>query len=363
MTTPAHCTRTDPHPAHETGAGRVTGARRCPGVEPPADVAATPDPRLDVVTKLVHEAECGCAVRDHPGVAHAFHARRILNALDNLAAAQTMHGPDVMKIQVIHDCPTRWWDKTEACRVYLDGWHRCNGHEPYGDHVCDCRSVAPSLLVPNGPGTPAPAELTPAQEIRLRLAEKAMSIADKSTSDDPEATEEDFVRVVSGVVLPIAAMVEHGPDETPALRVHADELRRWKAAEARADLAEARLGHIADALKDLDGRPHEVLGHREMLTLVNAIRDALAWTPDDTAETTQVGVPFRFAADGPWFTRDEHGRLTEVDDTRDPNCIERWPECVSGGYDPRCCRFPKSCSCESWTTDTAAAGADTTGDE
>jgi len=26
-------------------------------------------------------------------------------------------------------------------------------------------------------------------------------------------------------------------------------------------------------------------------------------------------------------------------------CVERWPECVSGEYDPRCCRFPKSCSC------------------
>lgn len=26
-------------------------------------------------------------------------------------------------------------------------------------------------------------------------------------------------------------------------------------------------------------------------------------------------------------------------------CVERWPECESGAYDPRCCRFPKSCSC------------------
>ncbi len=26
-------------------------------------------------------------------------------------------------------------------------------------------------------------------------------------------------------------------------------------------------------------------------------------------------------------------------------CIERWPECASGAYDPRCCRFPKACSC------------------
>lgn len=33
-------------------------------------------------------------------------------------------------------------------------------------------------------------------------------------------------------------------------------------------------------------------------------------------------------------------------DNRDPECVANWPECWSGGYDPRCCRFPKSCSCE-----------------
>lgn len=27
-------------------------------------------------------------------------------------------------------------------------------------------------------------------------------------------------------------------------------------------------------------------------------------------------------------------------------CRDRWPECESGLYDPRCCRFPKSCSAE-----------------
>lgn len=27
-------------------------------------------------------------------------------------------------------------------------------------------------------------------------------------------------------------------------------------------------------------------------------------------------------------------------------CLERWPEAESGKYDPRCCRFPKSCSVE-----------------
>ena len=38
--------------------------------------------------------------------------------------------------------------------------------------------------------------------------------------------------------------------------------------------------------------------------------------------------------------------LTEHDmDTRRlMSCIRAWPECRSGVYDPRCCRFPKSCS-------------------
>jgi hypothetical protein len=29
-------------------------------------------------------------------------------------------------------------------------------------------------------------------------------------------------------------------------------------------------------------------------------------------------------------------------------CMEAWPECYTGGYDPRCCRFPKSCSATSY---------------
>jgi hypothetical protein len=26
-------------------------------------------------------------------------------------------------------------------------------------------------------------------------------------------------------------------------------------------------------------------------------------------------------------------------------CVEKWPECEEGQYNPACCRFPKSCSC------------------
>jgi transcriptional regulator with XRE-family HTH domain len=35
----------------------------------------------------------------------------------------------------------------------------------------------------------------------------------------------------------------------------------------------------------------------------------------------------------------------DPENNRDSRCVEQWPGCFSGGYDPRCCRFPKSCSC------------------
>lgn len=33
-------------------------------------------------------------------------------------------------------------------------------------------------------------------------------------------------------------------------------------------------------------------------------------------------------------------------DTRLAECVRRWPGCEGGDYDPRCCRFPKSCSAD-----------------
>ena len=38
--------------------------------------------------------------------------------------------------------------------------------------------------------------------------------------------------------------------------------------------------------------------------------------------------------------------LTENDirERRLKSCVDQWPECNSGEYNPACCRFPKSCS-------------------
>lgn len=30
------------------------------------------------------------------------------------------------------------------------------------------------------------------------------------------------------------------------------------------------------------------------------------------------------------------------------SCVEQWPECVDGEYNPKCCRWPKSCSCTTY---------------
>lgn len=35
---------------------------------------------------------------------------------------------------------------------------------------------------------------------------------------------------------------------------------------------------------------------------------------------------------------------TALVDERDPQCVKAWPGCHSFGFDPKCCRFPKSCS-------------------
>jgi predicted DNA-binding protein len=44
-----------------------------------------------------------------------------------------------------------------------------------------------------------------------------------------------------------------------------------------------------------------------------------------------------------YIERHEHYH-EPIEDTREPACVARWPECYNGGYDPHCCRFPKSCS-------------------
>lgn len=51
-----------------------------------------------------------------------------------------------------------------------------------------------------------------------------------------------------------------------------------------------------------------------------------------------------------WLTSDQ-GREPFLPRPRLKDCVETWPECYEGGYDPRCCRFPKSCSADVYPDD------------
>jgi hypothetical protein len=86
----------------------------------------------------------------------------------------------------------------------------------------------------------------------------------------------------------------------------------------------------------------------EVVSLREATREALVHLgrvgssePFSAQEYRQLGVKARN------ILREALAAGSRVEDGRDAACVERWPECESGSYDPRCCRFPKSCSCES----------------
>ena len=38
-------------------------------------------------------------------------------------------------------------------------------------------------------------------------------------------------------------------------------------------------------------------------------------------------------------------------DRRIKACVEAWPDCAEGEYNPYCCRYPKSCSCTIYNDD------------
>lgn len=92
--------------------------------------------------------------------------------------------------------------------------------------------------------------------------------------------------------------------------------------------------------------------------------DALADMLDDirsALRSMEPGGPLDFSAaeEGAWqwrqlppavrlwaSTGDAPIVMSAPADKRDPECVQRWPECASGEYNPACCRFPKSCSCD-----------------
>jgi hypothetical protein len=83
-------------------------------------------------------------------------------------------------------------------------------------------------------------------------------------------------------------------------------------------------------------------------------REAAAEIEGVVARNRQVLMALRLACDDGWEDGDaaiDHYLVKAwlaLDSSeapeRDPACVERWSACDFGLYDPRCCRFPKSCS-------------------
>lgn len=299
MTTPAHCTRTwtsTPCYAEQSGIHACSALDSyhhvqhvcvCGNVEPLADVAATPDPRLNVVEHAMRRSLVDNGEDWHET------ARRILDALDAMRSDEMsiydfVAGEGWTEEQSFTPAPRPDGSDRGPCatcggplpgpdmggtsRCLRDGRYFCSG-ECFDQHRWQSKCGMPL----------APAGLTPAQEIRLELTVAAIA------ANAPTITRRDLLAEIVTLVRELGPLVEHGPDETPDLRPSKewrDALmqteRGWKdaavraeQAEARADLAEARLGHIADALRDLGGQPPAAF--------LNALQEILAWTPDDTA--------------------------------------------------------------------------------
>lgn len=116
------------------------------------------------------------------------------------------------------------------------------------------------------------------------------------------------------------------------------------AADARAE-AERRWPHVDDDwrvgfVEGAEWRaalaPHEldVLNAKRAGVLARVLGISAAELRDSLVH---VGIEVRPAE--PTF----EPRFVAVDE-REQACVEAWPGCASGEYDPRCCRFPKSCS-------------------
>ena len=245
MTTPAHCTRT----------WRTAG--NCPANDDGTHHCAADD----TFHHVFHVCDCGNP--ESPAdvqAAYSVGGSKMVASADTpeRSPAQTGHDPRLDVVEHVLDEVAQgnvaWHSQSHAILNALDAMRPDEDGEP---------DVGP------GPGDlPAPAGLTPAQEIRLRVLESYGPSPALDRSAD-------------------AAWVEHGDDGTPdvELRVKFDMAERaWKnvsvqrdEALARADLAEARLGHIADALRDFD------TGTIASADFYDAAWAALAWTPDDTA--------------------------------------------------------------------------------
>jgi hypothetical protein len=66
-----------------------------------------------------------------------------------------------------------------------------------------------------------------------------------------------------------------------------------------------------------------------------------------------TGLVQQMLEQGPQETHVEASEPIHHPRPRLRSCVEEWPECYEGGYNPKCYRFPKSCSCTAYPDNTA----------
>lgn len=198
MTTPAHCTRTDPHEPHPEWKTNVPGVRWCPGVEPPAD-------------DRLRCAGCGRGGEGHPSTCPEWR-KRILDALDAMRTDENRCTLDDCRAAIRaymsrltdQDCSDEDLGPTVGDLGIVPTYERPADTTPAGLSAED-RHVEHRAQEHLRRWLGDPAGLSAAQEIRLRLAE----MWDGTDGDGPES----IGTVLKEVLNPLAAWVEHGPDE------------------------------------------------------------------------------------------------------------------------------------------------------
>jgi hypothetical protein len=164
----------------------------------------------------------------------------------------------------------------------------------------------------------------------------------------PDWADEDYV----------AAQLNALRDELIELRAKAGAHDRLQAllAQAAAGRREYAVNAPDDSALILEDQARQLEAVARLargdMTVMTAWLPSWRWTDEMAPEVGLRATESaeRASAEG----RDGDGAETRSASRRTPRiraCVETWPECESGMYDPRCCRFPKSCSCTSYDSE------------
>lgn len=244
MTTPAHCTRTwatagdcpanddgTHHCAANEGYHHVQHVCDCGNVEPPAAVQATPDPTPTPAPAGLSAAQ---EIRLRVLEVHK-HLSGGLTTRDEDAAWVERGDDETPDTLRLRDAESR----VEGLTLALAAWkQRCE--------QADC----PHPALHQEPGVKRLYEAAGEANAAAARAEARADLAESDRDD-------------------YAARLKAMDKSWAVVARQCDEHA------ARADLAEARLGHIADALRVFAGQPPAAF--------INAVQECLAWTSEDTA--------------------------------------------------------------------------------